>query len=82
MSSAKYHLKRATRARKTLEFYKGICLKESGPVDLEDLRDLIQDAMHWQAMRDPDGETADSIREAAETAIADFPLELRESPDV
>ena len=82
MSQLKYHLNRATRARKTLEFYKGICLKESGPVDLEDLRDLIQDAMHWQTMRDPDGDAGESIREAAETAIEDFPHELLEAPDV
>jgi len=81
MRKPKFHTNRANRARIALLAY----CKEIGSVqepDLDVLRDLIQDAIHWQARRDPEGDAVESVRESAEDALNDFPSELLEAPDV
>jgi chromosomal replication initiation ATPase DnaA len=71
------NVQRAEAAEDVLTAYAN---RDGSVVDLDTVRDLIQDLMHWQAQREGvDPSTAvDSILEATATAARDFPNEFEE----
>jgi hypothetical protein len=79
----RYHESRADLAETALRAYLG--LRGGCTLDLDHVRDLMQDLIHWIARHDPEGEpiygAIASFEEAAQTAVRDFPRELAESQD-
>ena len=76
----KFHRSRAERAEVALRAYNKNLGEDARP-DSETVRDLAQDILHWLARRGNGRYHSDpalALREAVETAIADFPKELEE----
>lgn len=80
---AAYHENRAGRAEAALETYAKALGEGHRPLDLDHVRDLMQDMIHWIAKEDEVDEDSAvaTFNELATTAATDFPMELAESED-
>ena len=81
----RYHENRAVRAEAALSAYTTAVGVSGQPLDLEHVRGLMQDLLHWIARHDPEGEriygATAGLEEACERACADFRREMKEDQD-
>ncbi len=79
MANVRLHVHRADRAEQALSAYQR-ALGEDGPHNVDLIRDLLQDLLHWLA-QEYSGPARIRLQDACRTACRDFPLELAEEEE-